>query len=239
MSNHFEKDTCFLKKIKNKSFRREANMLLCLQDEQSVKIEFGHYGQDSISLKNIMKVYVDDFDIHWSGFFPIDSECVNIHQQNQYTLLSYMSISLQDSYQIAEKLLIHVDSILEKKIKNPSLKNNKSKQKFSSLFDAEQQATVAAILYRLKLNGGYSAVIGSRDFLSIEELIFLENCIEISPYLKRLHTARISTDDFAIAVRFAYRHILNKRMKFESFMDLNPKVLAYVYNDFPNSTIGY
>lgn len=216
-----------------------VKMKLSLEDGRLIEVKFGQFDAYTISLKNIIKVFLDGYDLSWSGFFPLDfDEDLNhetLFKQNQYTLLSHVNVSVKDSFDIAQKLLLHVDNLLESRVINPAVISAHSSLQYVSILDKKQQAVLAAIFYKFKLNGGYTAVIGTRPFLSLEELIFLENCLQHNPYLKQFGHI-ISVKDFIEPVRFAYQHILKKRMKFTSFMDLNSKALAYVYDDIPTST---
>ena len=212
-------------------------MLICSKNGQSIRLEMGLYASDTISLKNLVKVYLNDRDMYWSGFASIGCEDANIFQHKDYSI--FYDVDLDKSYteSFATQLLAYVDHLLEGKIKNPAYMSNQPTQRFLGLLDNHQKSVVAAIIYRMKLRGGTMAVVGTRPFLSLEELAFLEECLQISPYLKKLNSAEILVKDFIPALQFAYPHILYRRIRLESLMDLNSRALAYVYDDVPKNVL--
>lgn len=207
-------------------------MLLDLLDNRKLKVSFGCFAGEDISLKRLMKLEVDGVDIDFDGFVPVSSDDEHSFMQRKYKLMQDIPVGKQETKAVVKLFQEHVDAILQGTIKNPVL-NQKENSVLVSFLDDSQSAAITAIIYNMKLRKGHSAVVGCGAFLTLEELVFLENCLKISPYLKTKSDGDMLVSDFSIAVTAAYSEILKNRNGVDSLMALGGKELAVIYNDIP------
>lgn len=207
-------------------------MLFDLSDGGKLEVFLGCYETEIISLKNLIKIEVDGVDIGFSGFLPVSSDDEHSFMQRKYKLLESIQVGKRETTQIAVALKSHIAAILSGVVDNPTL-NEKHKSPLFSFFDTNQSAAIAAIIYNMKLRKGHSAVVWNEPFLTVEELVFLEGCLKISPYLKTKEAVDLTVADLAISVKAAYSEILRNRNGVDSLMALGGKELAVVYSDIP------
>ena len=207
-------------------------MLIDVLDNQKLKVSFGCFTGEDISLKRLMKLEVDGVDAGFDGFVPISSDDEHSFMQRKYKLMEGVPVGKQETKAVAKLLQEHVDTILQGTVKNP-VQSKKENSVLASFLDDKQGAAITAIIYNMKLRNGHSAVVGCGAFLTLEELVFLEDCLKISPYLKTKSDDDLSVSDLSIAVTAAYSEILKNRNGVDSLMALGGKELAVVYNDIP------
>lgn len=208
-------------------------MQLHLETGKTLNVITGCFKSDIISPKSLLKIDIDGADAGFIGFLPLDSADEHSYMQREFTALEAVSLTKKENKQIAKLFLEHVENLLTNgTVANPVF-NESEGQIGESFLTVEQTAAVAAILYSMKLRKGHKAVVGSEPYLSVEELIFIEDCLKLSPYLKSKGTKDVQVSDFSIAVEAAYREILKQRNGQESLVILGFKELQVIYSDYP------
>lgn len=205
-------------------------------DNQDVEIELGLFSSGRVGLTSVVKLTVDgkktDFKSFISGV-ELLKKGVNC-SSSSIGFSDNIVLTHKDSKAFNQAFSAFMGEVLSSGlVENPALKN----KSYLASFDARFYDLLSIFVLSMKSTSTTAIACGIDTLLSMEEIIFIEQCLGSSPYLKSLKQTAIGVGDFVIALKSAYVEVMKNRNGLKSLMDLTHPSCSFDYNEFPQNQL--